>query len=57
VVPSDATHLHFGKAQTRAVVSLAPGEHTLTLQLADGIHRSYGPELAASITIHVEGAK
>lgn len=51
VVPTDATHLHFGKGQTEAEVTLKPGPHTLTLQLADGAHRSYGPEL--SKTIHV----
>ena len=56
VVPSDATHLHFGKGQTSAVVPLSPGKHKLTLQLADGLHRSYGPALSASIAIYVDGA-
>jgi hypothetical protein len=56
VVPKDETHLHFGQGQTEADIALATGEHTLTLQLADGIHRSYGPELAATIKIHVLGA-
>lgn len=55
VVPKDDTHLHFGAGQTEAVVALAPGEHTLTLQFADGIHRSYGPELSASVKVKVEG--
>ena len=53
VVPKDETHLHFGQGQTEASVAVAPGEHTLTLQLADGIHRSYGPQLAASIKVNV----
>lgn len=51
VVPTDETHLHFGKGQTETTLTLKPGPHTLTLQFADGAHRSYGPEL--SQTIHV----
>jgi len=54
VVPKDDTHLHFGQGQTEATLQLAPGKHTLTLQFADGIHRSYGPQLTASIDIQVE---
>jgi len=53
VVPADAQHLHFGKAQTEAKVALTPGEHTLRLQFADGLHRSYGPQLASQIKITV----
>jgi hypothetical protein len=53
VVPKDETHLHFGQGQTEASIAVSPGEHTLTLQLADGIHRSYGPQLAASIKVNV----
>jgi hypothetical protein len=54
VVPSDATHLHYGKGQTEAQIPLKPGDHTLTLQLADGAHRSYGPALSQTIQIHVK---
>ncbi len=54
VVPKDATHLHFGKGQTEAKLELAPGKYTITAQLADGIHRSYGADLSYTITIHVE---
>jgi hypothetical protein len=56
VVPADEQHVHFGKAQTEATLALAPGAHTLQLQLADGIHRSYGPELSAKIGITVSAA-
>jgi hypothetical protein len=52
-IPNDAQNLHFGKAQTEATVELAPGKHELTLQFADGLHRSYGPQLSATITIEV----
>jgi hypothetical protein len=54
VVPKDSTHLHFGKAQSSAEIKLAPGNHLLTLQFADGIHRSYGGRLTASITVEVK---
>lgn len=54
IVPADETHLHYGKAQKEAELKLAPGAHTLTLQLADGAHRSYGPELSQTIHITVK---
>ena len=54
VVPKDSTHLHFGNAQKEAEVKLTPGEHKLTLQYADGIHRSYGGKLAKSVTVTVQ---
>jgi len=53
-VPADESHIHFGGGQTETDLHLTPGEHTLRLQFADGMHRSYGPALAASITITVE---
>jgi Domain of unknown function (DUF4399) len=53
VVPKDETHIHFGQGQTEGSIALTPGEHTLRLQLADGIHRSYGPKLSAAIKINV----
>jgi hypothetical protein len=34
-------------------MELAPGEHTLTLQFADGAHMSYGPTLASTIKVKV----
>lgn len=52
-VPADDTHIHFGGGQTEADLELAPGEHTLTLQFADGAHRSYGPALSSRISITV----
>lgn len=54
VVPTSEQALHFGKGQTETVVNLPPGPHTLTLQFADGAHRSYGPRLSQTITIHVK---
>lgn len=52
-VPADETHIHYGKGQTETEVTLAPGKHTLTMQLADGAHLSYGPELSHTITVEV----
>lgn len=53
-VPSDEKHIHFGQGQTETEVELPPGEHTLTLQFADFAHRSYGPDLSATVKITVE---
>lgn len=54
VVKKDSAHLHFGKAQSSTEVTLAPGQHVLTLQFADGIHRSYGAQLANTIKVTVK---
>ena len=56
VVPKDETHLHFGKAETEATIRVPAGTHKLTLQLADGIHRSYGEKLSSTITVTVNAA-
>jgi len=52
-VPKDDTHIHFGGGQTETELALSPGKHTLTLQFADGLHRSYGPTMSATIQIVV----
>lgn len=54
VIPKDGHHLHFGNAQTKTMITLRPGVHRLTLQFADGLHRSYGNKLAATILIKVK---
>ncbi|KNH10129.1 ATPase of the AAA+ class [Candidatus Burkholderia brachyanthoides] len=54
VVPADDTHIHYGKGQTETDVKLPPGDHTLTMQFADGAHRSYGPEMNSTIKAHVK---
>ncbi len=54
VIPADATHLHFGKGQTETALKLAPGKHRLTLQFADGAHKSYGPDWSQTITVDVQ---
>ena len=54
VVVKDSVHLHFGNAQTSAEVKLTPGKHTLTLQFADALHRSYGSRLTQKISVNVK---
>jgi len=54
MIPKDSTHLHYGKGQTEAEVKLSPGVHKLTLQFADGLHRSYGGKLAATVSVNVK---
>ena len=54
MVPKDSTHLHFGKGQKETEIKLSPGKHKLTLQFADGLHRSYGGKLSAAITVNVK---
>ena len=54
VVTKDSTHIHFGKGQTETELKLSPGKHTLTLQFADGLHRSYGSKLSTMITVNVK---
>jgi hypothetical protein len=54
-VPKNETHIHYGAGQIEADLKLAPGAHTLTLQFADGRHRSYGSRLSSTIHITVEG--
>jgi len=54
VIPANDKSLHFGKGQTETELTLPPGDHTLTLDFGDGAHRSYGPDMSKTITIHVK---
>jgi hypothetical protein len=53
-VPFDETHIHFGKGQTEASVTLKPGTYKLTMQFANGAHQSYGPALSKTISVTVK---
>lgn len=53
-VPKDSLNIHYGRGQTEAEINLSPGKHKLTLQFADGLHRSYGRKMASSITVNVK---
>ena len=54
IIPMDSAHIHFGKGQTETELKLAPGRHRLTLQFADGLHRSYGGRMTSSVTVVVK---
>jgi hypothetical protein len=54
VVPADSVNIHFGKGQLETELDLLKGEHTLTMQFADGYHQSYGEQMSATITVVVE---
>lgn len=54
VIQKDSVHLHFGNAQTSAEVKLSPGKHSLTLQFADALHRSYGSRLTSKVFLNVQ---
>lgn len=54
-IPADANHVHFGKGQTEAQVTLAPGKHTLQLLLADHLHIPHDPPvMSRPITVIVK---
>ena len=53
VVPADETHIHYGDGRSETELELTPGEHTLTLQYADGVHQSYGEKMSKTITVTV----
>ncbi|MCY3897417.1 MAG: DUF4399 domain-containing protein, partial [Caldilineaceae bacterium] len=55
VIPTDEQNLHYGQGQTTATLELEPGEHTLRLQFADGLHTALeGDQYRDTITIVVE---
>jgi len=54
-IPSDANHMHFGMAQTEATIKLAPGKHTLQLELGDFVHVPFDPPIVSKkITVTVK---
>ena len=54
-IPNDATHKHYGKAQTEDMIHLEPGTHTLQLDFGDAAHRQFDPPLVSKkITVHVK---
>ena len=53
-IPMDDNHLHFGKGQTEVEIFLPPGKYTLTMQFADGAHRSLGEKFRKKINIQVK---
>ncbi|HVS63195.1 MAG TPA: DUF4399 domain-containing protein [Thermoanaerobaculia bacterium] len=57
VIPTAEPWIHFGDGSNMIEVPLSAGEHTLTLQIGDGEHRTLDePGLCTSITVTVEEA-
>jgi hypothetical protein len=54
VIPASDSTKHYGKGQMDASLELEPGEYTISLQFGNGVHSSYGEDMAASIKITVE---
>ena len=52
-IPADKQRIHFDNGETRGQVSLPHGNYTLTLQFADGLERSHGPDMSATIQVTV----
>lgn len=54
-IPADANHIHFGGGQTQTTLKLAPGTHTLQLELGDQNHVPFEPAVVSKkLTIHVK---
>jgi uncharacterized protein DUF4399 len=54
-IPSDLNHLHFGRAQTEAEITLTPGDHTLQLLMGDYQHVPHDPPIFSKV-IHIHVA-
>ena len=54
-IPADEKHRHFGGGQTEVTLTLAPGQHTLQLEMADQNHIPFNPPVESPvITITVK---
>ncbi|MCX7080683.1 MAG: DUF4399 domain-containing protein [Pseudomonas sp.] len=54
-IPKDANHMHFGLAQTETDIKLAPGKHTLQMELGDKNHVPFDPPIVSKkITVIVK---
>ncbi|MEM7345237.1 MAG: DUF4399 domain-containing protein [Chloroflexota bacterium] len=55
IIPADDQHLHYGDGSVETELDLEPGEYTLRLQFADGLHTALeGDQYRDEITITVE---
>ena len=54
IIPADKKHIHLGGGEIEKDLELEAGNYCLTLQFADGYHKSYGKELSKTINIVVE---
>jgi len=54
VIPRDDQHRHFGKDQTETQSTLPTGRYRLSMQFADGAHRSSGEKMRKMIQVTVK---
>ncbi|RZP21793.1 MAG: DUF4399 domain-containing protein [Burkholderiaceae bacterium] len=54
VIPRDVNHIDFGNSETQGTIELEAGSYLLTLQFADGTHRSFGEKMSESGEITVK---
>ena len=54
VIPNNNNHIHFGGGETQTELNLSPVSYIITLQFADGLHKSYGEKMSASVEITVK---
>ncbi|EAU54457.1 DUF4399 domain-containing protein [Mariprofundus ferrooxydans] len=54
VIFKDHQHLHYKDGQSEATLHLYPGKHSLTLQFANGLEKSYGQSLSHTISVTVK---
>ena len=48
-IPNDPQHMHFGKGQTDASITLSPGKHTLQIVMGDGKHKLHNPPVMSDV--------
>jgi hypothetical protein len=48
-IAMDARHMHFGGGQTETMLTLAPGQHRLQLELGDWSHVPFNPPIMSQI--------
>jgi hypothetical protein len=54
-IPADDKHVHYGKGQTEAEVTLTPGKHTLQLVMGNGSHVPHDPPVMSDkVTVTVK---
>ena len=46
--------IHFGGGELEHTIELSPGEHSISLQFANGIHSSYGSRMSKTIKVSVK---
>ena len=54
VIPRDVNYIDFGNSETQGTIELEAGSYLLTLQFADGTHRSFGEKRSESVEITVK---